>query len=52
MGGLRKEVGKAAEDLENFLVEIVWIDFGQQKCDHSALCWEDNRNLWSILDYF
>jgi hypothetical protein len=30
--------GKTAEDLENLLMAIVWIDWVQQKCDHSALC--------------
>jgi hypothetical protein len=46
------EGGKAAKDLENLLMAIVWIEILQQKCDHSALYWEDNRNLWFILDYF
>jgi hypothetical protein len=51
---LHIEGGKAAEDLENLLMAIVWIEILQQKCDHSAVYWEDNRNLWlsSILDYF
>jgi hypothetical protein len=53
-GFSRTEGGKAATDLENLLMDIVWIETLQQKWDHSALCWEDNRNLWlsSILDYF
>jgi hypothetical protein len=33
----RTEGGKTAEDLENLLMAIVWIDLSQQKCDHSAL---------------
>jgi hypothetical protein len=37
-GFLRTEGGKAAEDLENLLMAIVWIEILQQKCDHSALC--------------
>jgi hypothetical protein len=37
-GFWRTEGGKAAVDLENLLMAIVWIDFGQQKCDHSAVC--------------
>jgi hypothetical protein len=37
-GHLCIEGGKAAEDLENLLMAIVWIDFAQQKCDYSALC--------------
>jgi hypothetical protein len=50
----RTEGGKATEDSKNLLMSIVWIEFLQQKCDQSALCWEDNRNLWlqSILEYF
>jgi hypothetical protein len=40
--------GKLVEYLENLLMAIVWIDLAQQKCDHSALCWEDKRNLWSM----
>jgi hypothetical protein len=36
-GFSRKERGKEAEDLENLLVTIVWIEILQQKCDHSAL---------------
>jgi hypothetical protein len=27
-----------AEDLENLLMVIVWIEILQQKCDHIALC--------------
>jgi hypothetical protein len=48
------EGGKAADDMENLLMAIVWIEILQQKCDHSALCGGDNRNSWllSILDYF
>jgi hypothetical protein len=51
---LRTEGYKAAEDLENLLILIVWMAFSQQKCDHNALCSEDNLNLWflSILDDF
>jgi hypothetical protein len=30
--------GKAAEDLENLLMAIVWIEILQQKCDDSAPC--------------
>jgi hypothetical protein len=37
-GFLRTEGVKAAEDLENLLMAIVWIEILQQKCDHSALC--------------
>jgi hypothetical protein len=38
MGISRTEVGKAAVDLENLLMAIVWIEILQQKCDHSAVC--------------
>jgi hypothetical protein len=39
MGGFsRIEGGKAAEDLENFIMVNVWIEILQQKCDLSALC--------------
>jgi hypothetical protein len=34
----RTEGGKAAVDLKNLLMAIVWIEILQQKCDHSALC--------------
>jgi hypothetical protein len=34
---LHIEGGKAAEDLENLLMAIVWIEILQQKCDHSAV---------------
>jgi hypothetical protein len=39
-GGLfsRTEGGKAAEDMENLLMAIVWIEILQYKCDHNALC--------------
>jgi hypothetical protein len=37
-GFLCTEGGKAAEDLENLLMAIVWIEILQQKSDHSALC--------------
>jgi hypothetical protein len=38
-GGLsHTEEVKAAEDLENLLMAIVWIDLAEQKYDHSALC--------------
>jgi hypothetical protein len=39
MGGgfSRTEGGKAAADLENLLMAIVWIEILQQKFDHSAL---------------
>jgi hypothetical protein len=37
-GLLHTEGGKAAEDLENLVTTIVWIEILQQKCDHSALC--------------
>jgi hypothetical protein len=33
-----KEGGKAAADLENLLMAIVWIEILQQKSDHSAPC--------------
>jgi hypothetical protein len=33
----RTEGGKAAADLENLLMAIVWIEILQQKCDHSDL---------------
>jgi hypothetical protein len=35
---LRTEGDKAAADLENLLMAIVWIENLQQQCDHSALC--------------
>jgi hypothetical protein len=40
MGGgfSRTEGGKAAVDLENLLMAIVWIENLQQKRDQSALC--------------
>jgi hypothetical protein len=37
-GFLCTEGGKEAEDLENVLMAIVWIDFAQENCDHNALC--------------
>jgi hypothetical protein len=37
-GFLRTEGGKAAADLENLLMAIVWIEILQQKFDHSAVC--------------
>jgi hypothetical protein len=37
-GFLRIEGGKAAEDLENLLMAIVYIDFLQQKYDNIELC--------------
>jgi hypothetical protein len=37
-GALRTEGSKAAEYLENFLMDIVWIDLTQKKYDHSVLC--------------
>jgi hypothetical protein len=48
---LHTEGGKAAADLENLLMAIVWIEILQQKCDHSALCGEYNRNCM-IVNYF
>jgi hypothetical protein len=36
-GFTRKEGGKAAEDSENLLIIIFWIEILQQKCDCSAL---------------
>jgi hypothetical protein len=33
----RIEGDKAAEDLENLLMAIIWIEILQQKCDHSAV---------------
>jgi hypothetical protein len=30
--------GKAAADLENLLIAIIWIEILQEKCDHSGLC--------------
>jgi hypothetical protein len=37
-GIVRTERGKAAADLENLLIAIVWIEILQQKCDHDAFC--------------
>jgi hypothetical protein len=37
-GFLHTEGGKAAEDSENLLMAIAWIEILQQKCDHSAIC--------------
>jgi hypothetical protein len=37
-GFSRTEGDKAAADLENLLMAIVWIEILQQKVDHSALC--------------
>jgi hypothetical protein len=37
-GFSRTEGDKAAKDLENLLMDIVWIKILQQKCNHSALC--------------
>jgi hypothetical protein len=36
-GGRWFSRGKAAEDLENLLMSILWIEILQQKCDHCAL---------------
>jgi hypothetical protein len=38
VGFLHTQGGKAAEDLENLLMAIVWIEILQQKCNQSALC--------------
>jgi hypothetical protein len=53
-GFSRTEEGMFAEDLENLLISIVWIEIFHQKCDHNVQCLEDKGNLWlsSILDYF
>jgi hypothetical protein len=52
-GFLCTEGGRSAEDLENLLMDIVHINLDQQKCEHNALYWEDNRKSWlsSILNY-
>jgi hypothetical protein len=42
---MRTVGGKEAEDLENLLMSIVWTEILQQKCNRSALCSEENRNL-------
>jgi hypothetical protein len=49
-GFLHLEIGKVAENLEILMMNIAKIDLAQQKCDQSALYWEDNSNLWSISD--
>jgi hypothetical protein len=42
------EESKAVEDLENLLMAIIWIDFAQQKCDHSAL----GQSQFMVVIYF